>query len=632
MQSTNIRDPRSSCSGLSSNGPELRVVCRWALLLMSLFLTPAASGQNPASGSSSGTNAAGPPRGNPAQLIQETAPGSGVEKSAGLVVRGVVFEDADRDRRRGGNETGLAGIRVSNGREIVLTDESGRYELPIAEGGAVFVIKPRGWMTPLNEQNLPRFFYLHKPTGSPRLRFPGSAPTGPLPQSVDFPLHRQDEPEKFEVLLFGDPQPRDLAEVDYIAHDVVRSLIGSGAAFGVTLGDIVFDDLAVMEPLNQTIGLVGIPWYNVMGNHDINTDVRSRDLINETFESHYGPSHYSFDRGQVHFVVMDNIGWGETPEQPGTYRVKGEFGNDQLEFLRRDLELVPRDQMVVLMMHIPLQGTADTLDLFRLIEDRPLCISIAAHTHNHTHVFFDAASGWRGRQPHHHIINVTVSGSWWSGKADERGIPHAMMTDGAPNGHSVLTFDGNRYALDYVAAGVERGQQMRIMLADEVPVTASAETGFHVNVFNGSERSRVEFRIDGGGEWQTLERVEAEDPDFRMLYDEDQRYAIFGGQRLNKPALSSHLWQGKLGQSLSPGVHLVEVRTTDMFDRQYVAQRSVRVTAANESTSAEAGAESSTAESGNEQARQAGQAGTGASSSGTVPGKQVPPATGGRRP
>ena len=42
-----------------------------------------------------------------------------------------------------------------------------------------------------------------------------------LPESVDFPLYPQREPETFKAILFGDPQPRDQQEVDYIAHDVL---------------------------------------------------------------------------------------------------------------------------------------------------------------------------------------------------------------------------------------------------------------------------------------------------------------------------------------------------------------------------------------------------------------------------
>ena len=63
------------------------------------------------------------------------------------------------------------------------------------------------------------------------------------------------------------------------------------------LGDIVFDDLSVMEPLNQAIALIGLPWYNVIGNHDLNMDAPNDELSDETFERFYGPAYYSFDHG-----------------------------------------------------------------------------------------------------------------------------------------------------------------------------------------------------------------------------------------------------------------------------------------------------------------------------------------------
>jgi len=497
-----------------------------------------------------------------------------------LVARGTVFEDLDGDRKLTGTDRPMPGVRVSNGIDIVLTCDKGGYELPISPGGAVFVIKPRGFMTPVNELNLPRFFYLHKPAGSPALKYPGSQPTGPLPQSIDFPLYPLDEPDLFEVILFGDPQPRNVTEVDYIAQDVVRGLIGSQSAFGVTLGDIVFDDLSVMGPLNEAVALVGIPWYNVIGNHDVNTDMKTRELINETFENHYGPSYYSFDRGQVHFVVLDNIGWGELTDQPGVFQFRAEFGKQQLEFLRRDLALIPDEQMVVLMMHVPLMGTADTADLFRLIEDRPLCISLSAHTHNHTHVFFDNNRGWNGPQPHHHIVNVTVSGNWWAGKKDERGIPHTMMSDGGPNGHTVLRFNGGKYEMDYHAAGVEAGDQMRIILPEYIASSAISGMPMYVNVFNGSNRSQVEYRIDRGEAWTPMLQVEEYDPSYLALLAEDKLHEIFGGTRMGNANLSSHLWRVELAGSWTPGVHLIEVQTTDMHGRQFLGQRSIRVTGA----------------------------------------------------
>ncbi len=76
----------------------------------------------------------------------------------------------------------------------------------------------------------------------PTLR--GPAPTQPLPASVDFPLRRQDEPKAFNVVLVTDPQPETGAEVDFVREDLIQALAGVDAKFGLTAGDIMFDDLS----------------------------------------------------------------------------------------------------------------------------------------------------------------------------------------------------------------------------------------------------------------------------------------------------------------------------------------------------------------------------------------------------
>src|SRR5688572_23900787 len=68
---------------------------------------------------------------------------------------GVVFHDKNQNRQRDPDEEGISEIRVSNGREIVKTDKEGRWKLPITEDTWLFVIKPRGWMTPVSSDKLP---------------------------------------------------------------------------------------------------------------------------------------------------------------------------------------------------------------------------------------------------------------------------------------------------------------------------------------------------------------------------------------------------------------------------------------------------------------------------------------------
>ncbi|MBX3437780.1 MAG: calcineurin-like phosphoesterase family protein [Planctomycetaceae bacterium] len=501
------------------------------------------------------------------------APTVGAESQA----TGVVYHDVNGNQKFDAGDRPLPGVRVSNGHQIVTTDGNGCYELPVDDDAILFVVKPRNWMTPLNKYNLPQFYYIHKPHGSPPTKYAGVAPTGPLPESVDFPLTPQNEPQEFKAILFGDTQPRDQKEVDWIAHDVVEGLIGTDASFGVTLGDIVFNDLEVMEPLNKTIALIGIPWYNVMGNHDINMDVETRRFANETFERIYGPSYYSFDYGPVHFLVLDNIEWAVDPAT-GKGGYKGGLGPEQLAFIKTDLAQIPEDQMVVLMMHIPLRSVGDRHDLYRLIEQRPFCISISAHHHVHEHHWITHEDGWQGPEPHHHIINVTVCGSWWTGAPDERGIPHTTMADGAPNGYTIIRFDGTDYALDYFAAGRSPDYQMEIEAPEVLTSSEAPETAVFANVFNGSEKWTVEMQI-GDAEWSPMERTVAIDPKYQQVFD---REAVLlekaeNWRKLPKPKLSTHLWRGVLPGELPPGTHPIRVRATDERGRTFHGQRIIRV-------------------------------------------------------
>jgi len=490
--------------------------------------------------------------------------------------KGIIFEDVDNDGKFGQADRPQANVKVSNGKEIVLTDENGRYELPVENDSAIFVIKPKGFRTPLDKNKLPKFYYLHKPDGSPQLKYPGVEPTGPLPQSIDFPLYKQTEPKDFKILLFGDPQPRNNTEVDYIAQDVVTELIDDKSSFGVTLGDIAFDNLETFETLNQSIAMIGIPWYNVIGNHDLNTDAKTRKNINETFEATYGPTYYSFDYGQVHFVVLDNIDWAGPSRRKPRYHYTPAFGTRQLEFLKTDLALIPKDQIVVLLMHIPIIGTKDKLEFFKLIQDRPVCVSVSGHTHDHRHLFLGPEEGFNGKEKHHHIVNVTVSGSWWGGAKNENGIPHTTMPDGGPNGYSIMRFDKEGYKLDYKAAGAPASEQMRVFLPHNIAADPTKAPEISVNVYNGSEKSTVEMSVDGG-DWTKLEKQLKVDPFYVKLAARDAKTF----PRLGKPNVCHHLWEGNLPANLKPGVHLVRVKTTDRHGRTYQSHRSLRVTETN---------------------------------------------------
>ena len=179
-----------------------------------------------------------------------------------------------------------------------------------ATANSVFVIKPSGWALPVDPAtNLPRFAYVHAPDGSPDLgfRFAGLSPTGPLPSSIDFALHRRDEPATFDAVLFTDPQPESLNEVGYIRDDVVSVVDGAQAAFGITHGDIMFDDLSYYPRYNHIVGTIGLPWFNCRGNHDMNLEAPDNTHAAETFKRVFGARWLAFQHGGATFILLDNV-------------------------------------------------------------------------------------------------------------------------------------------------------------------------------------------------------------------------------------------------------------------------------------------------------------------------------------
>lgn len=498
--------------------------------------------------------------------------------------KGLVFDDRNQNGKRDRGEPGLPKVLVSNQHEVVATGPDGAWSLPVRDDCIFFVIKPRGWMPPVTDQQLPQFYYVHKPKGSPETKFPGVKPTGPLPASIDFPLIKQEEPKKFKAHFFGDTQSRNKKELGYMARDTIQELMDTDAKFGVTLGDILFDDLSLFETHNSIVALVGVPWWNVIGNHDLNFDSPDDKHSDETFERVYGPAYYAFQWGPVNFVVLDNVMWGGSKTAGGSGTYTGEFGEEQLSFLENLLPHLPENEMLMLMMHIPLKTSEQALKpskererLFRLIEKRPYTMSISGHTHWHAHLYLDEKDGWKGEKPHHHVVNVTVCGSWWGGEPDELGIPHALGRDGAPRGYSTITFDGTQAVVDYKASRRPADYQMRIEAPDVVSKEKKS-VAVYANVFNGSLHSKVRMRLGEKGAWITLAKTLEADPDFLALKKrEAARAGKLEGSPLSGVVPSHHLWKAELPLDAPVGVYRLWVQTEDMHGRTYDASHVIRI-------------------------------------------------------
>lgn len=487
---------------------------------------------------------------------------------AAQVATGFVYEDRDADGVRDPGEPGLADVGVSNGRDVVRTARDGSYRVELGTRGVVFVIKPSGYALPVDENNVPRFSYAHDVDGSPRMRFGGMPATGALPPSIDFGLRRQREPDKFDAVFFGDTQPASMEQVEFVGRDAVSELIGTKAAFGVSLGDVVNDNLSLLPPLVALKGKIGVPWFYVVGNHDIDFDTPGDERSTDTWRRLLGAPYYAFNYGRVHFIVLENI------KYQGRMRYTSWLGPDQLEFVRQNLALVPKDRLVVLLMHIPLVELEERKALFDLLKDRRHTVSFSAHYHMQFHVFFGREQGWEGPGEHHHLVTGTVSGSWWRGERDELGIPHTTMRDGAPRGYLIVSFDRDQYSFRYKPTRRSADYQMNIWLPQEVK---PGESEVVANVFAASPKDTVEMRV-GDGPWLAMRRDERVCPFYAALKAlEAEKKTPATGTQLPGAEVSRHIWVGTLPAGLAAGAHEVSVRWRDLWGRWSQSSRTFRV-------------------------------------------------------
>ncbi len=299
-------------------------------------------------------------------VAKDTGYRGSVDAVAGMaaeLARGHVFLDANRNAIMDSGETGIEGVMVSNGREVVVTDAEGAYELPAYGDMNLFITKPAGHAVPLDEERVPQFAYIHKETGSPDMRFGGIAPTGPLPAAINFPLVADNSDDaNFECLVFGDAQPYFNRQLSYVRETAGRLLARRDNSETDCLlfeGDVMGDDLSLYPRFKSIISVGDTPQYFVPGNHDLDFDAGSDAHSFDTFRREWGPEYYSFDIGDVHFVVLDNVRYPcngvdehafcDLSTNP-TYN--GVIHDRQLTWLANNLANVPEDKLIVLNAHI----------------------------------------------------------------------------------------------------------------------------------------------------------------------------------------------------------------------------------------------------------------------------------------
>ena len=487
---------------------------------------------------------------------------------------GQVFVDANGNGRRDAGERGLAGVSVGQGATLSRSEADGRFGLTLNQGSdlPVFVVKPAGYRLPLRADGLPDFW---RPAGT---------------AGWDIALSEAPVRPPYDVRVFGDPQPKNRADVDYFERVIVADEARlPRARLGVSLGDIVHGNLALLPAMARATAATRTPWLHVSGNHDRDHGAATDEASLESFRHVFGPDTFAWEEPGLAVVVLDNV-----IHQPGTgvpARYVGGLREAQFRFLEAWLPTVPGEALLVLAMHIPLFDDdpdpaidsfrdADRQRLFDLLERRANTLVLSSHTHIQQHRWHGAEAGFAGATPLHEYNVGAACGAFWTGVKDVRGIPDTRMADGTPNGYATLTVQPEgRYALRWHVAG-ESGDPPFGLHAPKV-LRRGAWPGFGVyaNVWMGDADTRVEYRV-GGGEWQPMRRVDRADPELRAINtDDDRSDALRGYDRAPEAILSPHLWRGALRTDLPAGEHEVEVRVFDRWRGEL--RRSTRYRLAN---------------------------------------------------
>ena len=501
--------------------------------------------------------------------------------------KGMVYLDLNENGMYDKGEKGIKGVNVSNGVDVVKTNKQGQYEIELPTENILFISKPASYRVPLNDEQLPQFYYCHYPNGTPPVaswKWPVIKPTGELPETINFALLKGAVPNSFKAMGFADPQTSTNEELDMMRKDIIEELFGNPfeAKFGLVAGDVVNDNLALYERHNRLMAQIGIPIWNVPGNHDLNQESPNNEYATQTFKSVFGPDYYSFDYGQVHFLALNNVGFkGKGKGYEGYIDAK------QMKWIKNDLKDVSSDKLIMIITHIPLityannrtfPSSINTMnfdELLRVLKRFQYVYTISGHdTSNSWKVEVNHTHGWHGHPFIAHTMAET-RGSGWLGPRDERGVRSATMADGNPNGYYLFYFEGNKVKPQFIPAGGDPKDRLRIMLDPQLihpdSLTQNHPLGLDrglqvdntfvvVNLFDGGERDQVTISLDGKAH-VPMEYTERTDPFYERQY---QKYK--GTSDAFPPSvISSHIWQFSLPK-LDPGLHVAMVRAVDEFD------------------------------------------------------------------
>ncbi len=432
------------------------------------------------------------------------------------------------------NGRGIANVVVSDGYTVIATDKKAKYEFePHAEALVIFVSTPAGYAFK-NQDGIAKHYRLFENTD--------------VKKEINFdlvPLGVSDNEHQF--VIWADPQIKNAKDIEKMmtqsVPDVQKMLAASAPGtlwHGITVGDIVWDELQLFADYNKAVQQMGIPFFQCLGNHDMDFRKGGDETSDDTFQKTYGPTYYSFNRGQVHYVAMDNVRYLGTDRD-----YDGWLQQHQLDWLKKDLAFVAPDKLVVLSLHIPVHsGTKNKEELYSVLAGRNVHI-MSGHTHYHVNKIDGNI------YEHNH---GTVCAAWWTGP---------VCGDGTPGGYGVYKVKGNELSWYYQSTGEEATHQMKIYVND----FDAAQKQAIVNIWNYDAAWKTEYWIDGVSKGM-LQQFSGFDP---------LAYSLMLGPDLPKPrGFAEPKETDHLFKALVPvGSKQIKVVATDRFGKKFTSIRTL---------------------------------------------------------
>ena len=475
-------------------------------------------------------------------------------------ISGTVFLDDNRNGELDRNEKGLEAVGISNGRDVVLSDDFGRYSISVDDDDIVFLIKPSGYRPRLSDDYVQQSYGFNKPNGSPDLHFKGVEPSR-MESPLNFGLYENQDEDSLKVGLLGDIQAKTIDDVYYLSKVVAEKMMDERYDFLVALGDITYDNLRLFEPIKQVLGKIQAPVYYVYGNHDRNYDGKVLQHRDETYELNFGPSYYAFDYGRHSFIALNNV----YPKPH--YKYQARIDPDQMEFVENYLKTVPVDNDIHLLIHIPLEQLVNIKAFSGLFENHPKVHAYAGHTHIQFFETIDENNGWVSDHSIEELVAGAVCGSWWHGEKDIFGVPQSMMSDGTPKGFWTMQLSDGKKKYDYKVSEPDN-RQMHIWTPFDFDreLIDFENNEIVANVYAGNEETEVEVKI-GHNDWKAMDQIKGIDPFYDRLYALQKKGIGVNENTLGigKPRESRHLWRMDVPDSLESGVHLIKVRAKNRY-------------------------------------------------------------------